>query len=520
MRSVFASDKTRSKQWRIGQLQALLRMLEQEEDSLCQAMFCDLHKAPLEGYLTELGLVKSECLLALENIDKWMEPKKTSNTALNIPCWSTTQRDPLGVVLIMGAWNYPMQLTLAPLVGAIAAGNCVVIKPGSFAVESSHALAKAITKHLDNDCIRVIEGNRDIANALLKEVFEQTCFTGSAFVGRMVAEAAARNLRPCMLELGGKSPTIVDKTADLEHAVQRIIWGTFINSGQTCIRPDFVLVHQDVAEKFFILCKKYVMEFYSSTPQRSEWYGRIINDAAFARIEKLLAKSKATVVTGGQSDSVDRYIAPTVLDFGHDLARFRETDIMQDEIFGPVLPCCRYATTESAIQLIRDLPTGKPLALYCFSTNQKLIQEVKLRTSSGALVINDCLMHAANHDLPFGGVGNSGMGAYHGERSFNAFSHEKAVLEKSPALDQSIFLKFLLSARFPPYTPLKAKLVSVFSLHWISHAVNYPAPVFRTAAKLATAYVALRLLGFNIVHSDFKLLNHIKTFVSNINLST
>jgi aldehyde dehydrogenase (NAD+) len=242
-----------------------------------------LDRSPLEGFLTELALVKAEIETALQHLDEWMTPKKTRNSALNIPSWSTTQRDPLGVVLIMGAWNYPMQLSLAPLVGAIAGGNCVVVKPGSYAIDSSHALARAISKHLDNSCIKVVEGNREMTNALLNETFETTFFTGSAFVGKIVAQAAASHLRPCVLELGGKSPTIVDKSANLEHAAQRLIWGTFINGGQTCVRPDFVMVHEDVADAFFKLCKRFVKEFYGEDAQQSEWFGRCINTGAFTR---------------------------------------------------------------------------------------------------------------------------------------------------------------------------------------------------------------------------------------------
>ena len=229
LRSAFTSDFTLSKEWRLSQLKAMARMLDEEGPALCEAMRLDLHKSPLEGFLTELALVKSETLTAIEMLDEWMTPTKTRNSALNIPSWSTTQRDPLGVVLIMGAWNYPMQLSLAPMVGAIAGGNCIVIKPGSYAVASSHALAIAIKKHMDSQCIRVVEGNRAMTGAILKETFETTFFTGSAFVGRIVATACAQNLRPCVLELGGKSPTIVDKSANLDHAVQRLVWGTFVN---------------------------------------------------------------------------------------------------------------------------------------------------------------------------------------------------------------------------------------------------------------------------------------------------
>jgi aldehyde dehydrogenase (NAD+) len=385
------------------------------------------------------------------------------------------------------------------LVGAIAGGNCVVIKPGSYAIASSHALARAITKHFDQDCIRAIEGNREITQALLDESFETTFFTGSAFVGKMVAEACARHLRPCVLELGGKSPTIVDKSANLHHAVQRLIWGTFVNGGQTCVRPDFCCVHEEVASEFFDLCRKYIKQFYGENPQQTEWFGRCINDGAFKRIKGLLDQSVDHLVCGGKTDASDKFIEPTVLDFGRDIQAFQRSPIMQDEIFGPLLPCVRFTDLESVIRLIRELPTGKPLALYCFASNSNVIEQIKTRTTSGGLVINDCLMHLANHELPFGGVGNSGMGSYHGIRSFNAFTHEKAVLEKVSWIDESFLMKPLLSARFPPYTPWKATLVKLFSLHWVGNAVNYPMPVIRFGMKLLFGLFVFHSLGFRIV---------------------
>jgi aldehyde dehydrogenase (NAD+) len=491
-------------------------MIEEDGPALCEAMRQDLHKSPLEGYLTELGLVKAEVETAIECLDEWMTPTKTSNSALNIPCWSTTQRDPLGVVMIMGAWNYPMQLTLAPLVGAIAGGNCIVVKPGSYAVAASRALALAIPKYFDRECIKVIEGNREITNALLKEPFETIFFTGSAFVGKMVAEAAARNLRPCVLELGGKSPTIIDRSAHLVHAVQRLVWGTFVNGGQTCVRPDFVMVHEDVADEFFKLCQKYVTQFYSASPQQTEWFGRCINDGAFKRLKGLLDQSRDKIVIGGQSDPSDKFISPTVLDFGNDIKAFGSSSIMQDEIFGPLLPCIRYRDIETVIQFIRNLNTGKPLALYCFSQDSSVIQQVKERTSSGGLVINDCLMHLANHELPFGGIGNSGMGSYHGVRSFNAFTHEKAVLEKSPRWDESILFKPLLAARFPPYTPFKASLVKIFSLHWVGKVVNYPIPLFRLGIKVLFGAFLFRALGFELHWGETELTRFIQSLLSGV----
>lgn len=270
------------------------------------------------------------------------------------------------------------------------------------------------------------------------------------------------------------------------------------------------MVHEDVADKFFAMCKKYVKEFYGESAQKSEWFGRCINGGACSRLKTLMEQSKGKVVVGGSFDEADKYIEPTVFDYGSNLDEFVKSPIMQDEIFGPLLPCVRYKDLNNCIDLIRNLNTGKPLALYCFATDANVIQQVKTRTTSGGLVINDCLMHLANHELPFGGVGNSGMGAYHGERSFNAFTHEKAVLEKSAGLDQSIAFKLLLDCRFPPYTPFKATMVKMFSLSWVGTAVNVPIPVVRAGVKLLMLYGAFTMLGFTINHEHTELTRYLR----------
>jgi len=499
LRSTFRSEKTQSVKWRKEQLRNFGRMIDECQKEFCEGMFEDLHKSPFEGYLTELGLVKNEIETALEHLDSWMIPEKKSNSALNIPCWSTTQRDPLGVVLIMGAWNYPVQLALAPMVGAIAGGNCILMKPGSYSPATSNILARIIPEYLDQDAIRVIEGNRDVTSAVLKERFEKIFFTGSGFVGRIVARAAAEHMTPCVLELGGKSPCVVDSSADLEHASQRLCWGTFLNGGQTCVRPDFCLVHEDVADAFFKQMQKTLLSFYGENPQETEWFGRCINESAFTRLAQLVEENKQYIVTGGKMDKADKFISPTVLDFGSDIDLFRNSSVMQDEIFGPLLPCFRYKNIEDAVSMIKDLPTGKPLALYAFGSDATFIKTIKTRTTSGGLCINDCLMHLANHDLPFGGVGSSGMGSYHGKYSFDCFTHEKAVLEKSQLLDQSVLFKPLLGVRFPPYNKQKKFLVKTFALHIMEKLVNVPIPLARVLAKILALYAFMTLLGFKIV---------------------
>mmetsp|Transcript_24018 Transcript_24018/g.29405 ORF Transcript_24018/g.29405 Transcript_24018/m.29405 type:complete len:502 (+) Transcript_24018:158-1663(+) len=455
VREAFGKDKTLSKEWRIGQLKAFDKMLDECTEEFCEAMHKDLHKSHFEGYVTEIALIKAEIHAAIKHLDQWMTPVKKPNGGLNAPCWSTTQRDPLGVVLILGAWNYPIQLSLAPMVGAIAAGNCVIMKPGSYAVESSNVMSRIVNRYLDPECIRVVEGNRKVTGAILEEKFDKIFFTGSGYVGRIVLTAAAKHLTPCALELGGKSPVIVDASADITHAAERIAWGTFLNGGQTCVRPDFLMVHEKVADEFIDKFQATVKKFYGEDPQKTEYFGRCINDAAFNRLSDLVKAHQDKIVFGGKTDASEKYISPTMFDFGSDIEAFSKAEVMQDEIFGPLLPTVRYGKTEDVIQFVRALPTGKPLALYAFGTDKRFINEVKTRTSSGGLCVNDVLMHLTNHDLPFGGVGSSGMGAYHGKYSFDCFTHEKAVLQKSPLLDESIFLKFALGARFPPYDSTK-----------------------------------------------------------------
>jgi len=469
LRATFDSDKTLSLAWRVGQLQAMRRMVTEGRGELCEAMQIDLHKSAFESEATELLVLIGEIDTALAHLRAWMKPAYTDSSALNIPCWSYTQRDPLGVVLVMGAWNYPTLLTLGPVVGAIAGGNCVVIKPGAYARASSHSIARLVLKYMDPSSVAVAEGDRTVTAALLENRFDKICFTGSGYVGKIVAAAAAKQLTPCLLELGGKSPCIIDRSADLAHAAKRFVWAAFVNGGQTCVRPDFLMVHEAVADAFLAQVRRCVQSFYGDA-QATEWFGRCINDAAFARLAALVSGAAEHVVIGGHVDKADRFIAPTILDYGSDLGRFKASEAMQDENFGPVVPAVRFQDVEQVVELVRGLPTGKPLALYAFSRDAAFCETIRRRTTSGALNINDCLMHMANNGLPFGGVGASGMGAYHGEHSFKAFTHEKAVLEKSQALDA--LLTPLLDLRFPPYTPLKQRIVKALSMRAFELLVN------------------------------------------------
>jgi len=499
LRAAFNSDKTLSLEWRVGQLNAMQRMLSEGLGELQEAMMKDLHKSAFECIATEIGLVESECIAAIKHLKEWMKPAYTNTSALNWPAGSYTLHDPLGVVLVMGAWNYPVQLTLAPIVGAIAGGNCMLIRPGSYAVHTSHAMCRLIDKYLDRECIRVAEGDRHLTTKVLQEKFDKIIFTGSEFVGKLVAEAAAKHLTPTVLELGGKSPTIIDRSAHITHAVERIVWATFLNSGQTCVRPDFCLVHVDVADKFFSQLKVTMREFYSDNAKSTEFYGRIINTKAFERLADLVEKSKSAIKIGGAVDAAERYVEPTVFDFGSDLKAFRGQEIMQDEIFGPLLPVARYSNIEDVVSFVRSLPTGKPLACYCYARDKSVIDTISTRTTSGGLCINDSVMHLANHELPFGGVGESGMGNYHGEYSFKCFTHEKAVLRKYPAIDEAPVMKQLLAARFPPYTTFRKLAIKIFSMPVVTLAVNPPVEkLMRFLFRVLILCLGLRAAGYRV----------------------
>eukprot|EP01065_Artemidia_motanka_P015357 TRINITY_DN191_c0_g1_i1.p1 TRINITY_DN191_c0_g1~~TRINITY_DN191_c0_g1_i1.p1 ORF type:complete len:535 (+),score=213.34 TRINITY_DN191_c0_g1_i1:69-1673(+) len=499
LRRAFNSDKTRPLEWRKQQIRQFLKMLREGAGEICAAMKKDLHKSPFESYVTEISLVEAECNEALAHLDEWAAPQSTTTSALNWPAGSATVRDPLGVVLVMGAWNYPTQLTLAPVVGALAGGNCVLIRPGSYAVETSHAICRLVDRYLDKECVKVAEGDRHLTTKILEHKFDTIFYTGSGFVGKIVAEAAAKHLTPCVLELGGKSPTIVDKSAHLEHAAQRVCWATFLNSGQTCVRPDFCLVHESVADKFIAIMRKTVREFYGPDAKTTEYFGRIINARAHERLSKLVEQGRDKIAFGGALDSSERYVEPTLFDFGTDLQAFQKHPLMQDEIFGPLFPLARYSSIKDVVDVIRALPTGKPLACYCYARDSKVIKEITERTTSGGLCINDSIMHLANHELPFGGVGESGMGAYHGRRSFNAFTHEKAVLRKYPLVDEMPILKQLLAARFPPYTPFKKTAVKIFGSRLMEKAVNPPLGAMKTfIIRLVIFVIVLRFLGVKV----------------------
>lgn len=448
LRVTFDRGRTRSVDWRKAQLRALREMLAEGEEEMVTALGRDLGKSPIEGFVTEIALVRAEIDETLKHLDRWLEPERVHVPVKQQPGRARIHRDPLGVVLIIGPWNYPIQLVLAPLVGALAAGNAAVIKPSEVAEHSSHALARLIPRYLDADAVAVVEGGVPETTALLDERWDHIFYTGNGAVGRVVMAAAAKHLTPVTLELGGKSPTIVDRSANLDVAARRIAWGKYINAGQTCVAPDYVLVDRRVEGPLTARLRDAVRGFYGEDPQASSDFGRIVNDRHFARLAQLADGDGAgEVVFGGERDEADRYFAPTAVRGPEPSAA-----IMQEEIFGPILPLIAVDDVDAAIEFVNG--REKPLALYVFGEDDAVTDHVVASTTAGGVCVNATVFHLAVPGLPFGGVGESGMGAYHGRASFETFTHRKSVLTKPTRVDPSI--------AYPPYRGLKAKLLRRF----------------------------------------------------------
>ncbi len=443
LRVGFESGRTRPVEWRVAQLRRLDAMLLERETELLDALAADLAKPEIEGFLTETAFTRAEIAFALANLASWVKPEKVSVPFTQQPAKAQIIREPLGVVLIIGPWNYPVQLVLAPLVAAIAAGNAAVLKPSELAPASSALLARLLPEYLDRECVAVVEGGVPETTALLAERWDHIFYTGNGTVGRVVMEAAAKHLTPVTLELGGKSPAIVDRHANLAVAAKRIAWGKFVNTGQTCVAPDYVLVDREVEQPLLDLLALTVRSFYGNDPRTSPDYGRIVNDRHFSRLAGLLASGGEPVV-GGDADPSDRYIAPTVL-----TAVDSDAPIMREEIFGPLLPVLPVDDVDEAIDFVNE--RDKPLALYVFSDVDSVADRVIASTSAGGVAVNATVLHLAVPGLPFGGVGASGMGAYHGRAGFETFSHRKSVLHRPTRLD--------LPVAYPPYSGWKQKLL-------------------------------------------------------------
>jgi len=447
LRRGFESERTLAYNWRIQQLKQIVKMIEENETRILDALHKDLGKSKTEGFLTEVHMALNETKQAIHELHSWMKPQPVAVPLAQMKGMSTCliQPQPLGVVLFISPWNYPFNLCVNPLLGAISAGNCVLVKPSEISVHTSNLLAELIPKYLDEECVAVVEGGVPETTALLKLKFDHIFYTGNGTVGKIVMRAAAEHLTPVTLELGGKSPCIVAKDADFEVAAKRIIWGKFLNCGQTCIAPDYLLVDSSVAEEFTKLLVEKLEAFYGTDPATSPDYGRIVSQRHLARLQGLLQEvEEDAILAGGKAEAESRYLAPTLVKLPG-LDSSAHLKLMQEEIFGPILPIIPIDDVDVAIKFINANP--KPLALYLFSNNKTTQQEVLDRTTSGGCCINETLMHFTCPTLPFGGVGESGMGSYHGKQSFDTFTHKRSVLNKTTWFD--------LDVRYPPYTENK-----------------------------------------------------------------
>ena len=432
-REFFLTGKSRKYDFRREQLQRLQRAMKQWARPLFDALWQDLHKSEQEATLTELSIVEGEIRNHLRHLKRWMRPERRSTPLKMMPSRSRVVSEPLGTALIISPWNYPVQLLLNPLVGAISAGCTAVLKPSPYTPNVARVIEQMITATFDEKYIAVVQGNRDVNTSLLEQRYDIIFFTGSPSLGRIVMQAAAKHLTPVVLELGGKSPCIVDKGANVKIAAQRIAWGKTLNAGQTCIAPDYLLIHHSLQEQFIEEFKLAVERLHGKDPRSSEHYVRLVNDRAWERVASYLKDGR--VVAGGEHIREERYIAPTLLSEVSPSA-----PVMQEEIFGPVLPMITFDEREEIVRFITE--REKPLAFYYFGKEEKGWKMLR-RTSSGGACINDTIMHIANEGLPFGGVGNSGMGAYHGKLSYDAFSHYRAVVVTPTWLD--------LPFRYMPY---------------------------------------------------------------------
>ena len=417
-REFFRSGATLDREFREMQLGRLLKALKEWQKPLCEALWHDLHKSKEEAFLTELSIVEGEIKNHLKHLKRWMRRESHPTPLKMTPSRSYTISQPLGCSLIVSPWNYPVQLLLNPLVGAISAGCTAILKPSPYVPQVSEVIEQMIEATFDEKYIAVVQGNRDVNSALLEHRFDIIFFTGSPSLGKRVMEAAAKHLTPVILELGGKSPCIVDKGASISLTAQRLAWGKTLNAGQTCIAPDYLLIHSSLQEEFIREFSAALERLHGKDPQLSRHFVRIVNDKSFERVSSYLTDGE--VVLGGKTDSGERYIAPTLL---RNVSP--SSPVMQEEIFGPILPMLTFERREEVINFITQ--REKPLALYYFGDEEKGWKMLR-RTQSGGACINDTIMHIANENIPFGGVGNSGMGSYHGRLSFDAFSHRRAVV--------------------------------------------------------------------------------------------
>ncbi|MFV8838960.1 aldehyde dehydrogenase [Salinimicrobium soli] len=440
-KTFFEGGGTRDIKIRIEKLNALKEVIEAREAEICDALCKDFQKPEFETVVTETSFIISELKYIIKNLEKWAKPEKVKSSWINFPSSDYIYSEPYGSVLVLAPWNYPFQLKVSPAIGAIAAGNTVVLKPSEYSPYTADIVEKIFAEVFEPEWVSVVQGEVEVSQRLLEEKWDYVFFTGSVPVGRKVSEAIAPNLTPATLELGGKSPCIVHRSAKIDLAAKRIVWGKFINAGQTCIAPDYLLVDAAIKTEFYSALKREITAAFGEDPQRSPDLARIVNRKNFDRLEHLLKGQNC--IAGGETDAESLYIAPTVLD-----EPGLEAEVMQDEIFGPILPVLSYNSEEDIQKMINHFP--KPLSLYVFSEEKKFSEMILQKYSFGGGAINDVLVHIANKNLPFGGVGNSGFGAYHGKYSFDTFSHKKSISKRGTWIDPPI--------RYAPYSG-KLKLV-------------------------------------------------------------
>jgi len=443
-RQFFLTNQTRDVDFRIDALTKLKASIKKNEENINKAIYNDFKKSAFETYVTETSMVLGEITNMIKHLKKWSKPKRVHSPLALFKSKCYLMPEPYGVALIIAPWNYPFQLMMVPTVGAIAAGNCVVMKPANYSKHTTELIEEIITSNFDPQYISIFKGGREVNAELLEQKFDYIFFTGSPELGKIVMEKASKNLTPVTLELGGKSPCIVTDKAKLDISAKRLAWGKLVNAGQTCIAPDYLFVHSKVKDEFLANLKKYIKEFYGDDASKSPDFPRIINNVQFEKMKHYIENQN--IFIGGKTDKEDRYVEPTILDNVSP-----DSPVMQQEIFGPILPVMTFNNLQEVINFVNSRP--RPLACYLFSEDKTEQNTILKSLSFGGGCVNDTLMHVANHHLPFGGVGNSGMGMYHGKFSFDTFSHIKAVVKKSTVVD--------IKEKYPPYSQKKLNFIKM-----------------------------------------------------------
>lgn len=436
LRDFFQTQSTKDIKFRKKYLKALKKSIKKHESDILDALKSDLGKNKVEAYATEVGFVMKELSYIIKELKNWAKTKSVTTPMMQFPAKSFIKYEPYGTVLIIGPFNYPFQLVMSPLIGALAAGNCAVVKPSEMTPQTSMVVQEILEEVFPPDYVKVVQGEKEVTSQLLDERFDYIFFTGSTKVGQIVYEKASKHLTPVTLELGGKSPVIIDDTSNLKVAAERIAFGKFMNAGQTCVAPDYILIDNEIKMKFVEALQATIQEFYGAQIEQSEDFGRIVNDNHFNRLVNIIEDSRQQVIYGGESNADELFVAPTII-----LDPKLSDSVMQQEIFGPILPIIGYDTFNEVYDIVEQYE--KPLALYLFTEDSDQITAVFNRLSFGGGCVNDTILHLANPNLPFGGVGHSGIGSYHGKYSFELFSHEKSYITKSTKLESGLL--------FPPY---------------------------------------------------------------------